>query len=48
VMESDAGREALDLSPDELPIGLLHLGDPRQEQRVPDRAPVEEFAFFLD
>ena len=33
---------------DELPIGLLHLGDPRQEQRVPERAPVEEIAIFLD
>src|SRR6476469_7863381 len=33
---------------DELPIGLLHLGDPRQEQRVPDRAPVEEIAIFLE
>ena len=36
------------LPEDELPIGLLHLGDPRQEQRVPDRAPVEEIASFLD
>jgi nitroreductase len=48
VMETDAGREALGIPDDELPIGLLHLGDPRQEQRVPDRAPVDEFAFFLD
>jgi len=36
------------LPEDELPIGLLHLGDPRQEQRVPDRAPVDEIAMFLD
>jgi nitroreductase len=48
VMETAAGRAALGLPADELPIGLLHLGDPRQEQRVPDRAPVEEIAFFLD
>ena len=48
VMESAAGRAALGLPDDELPIGLLHLGDPRQEQRVPERAPVEEIAFFLD
>ena len=47
VMESPAGRAALGIPADELPIGLLHLGDPRQEQRVPDRAPVEEIAFFL-
>ena len=48
VMESEAGRAALGIPADERPIGLLHLGDPRQEQRVPDRAPVEEIAFFLD
>ena len=39
---------ALGLPDDELPIGLLYLGTPRQEQRVPDRAPVEEIAYFLD
>src|SRR3954468_4339044 len=48
VMESEPGRAALAMPADERPIGLLHLGDPRQEQRVPDRAPVEEIAFFLD
>jgi nitroreductase len=48
VMETPAGRAALGLPEDELPIGLLHLGDPRQEQRVPEKAPVEEIAHFLD
>jgi nitroreductase len=48
VMESQEGRAALGLPEDELPIGLLHLGAPRQEQRVPERAPVEEIAFFLE
>jgi nitroreductase len=48
VMESPEGRAALGLPADELPIGLLHLGDPRQEQRIPDRAPVSEIAFFLE
>ena len=48
VLETPAGRAAPDCPDDELPIGLLHLGDPRQEQRVPDRAPVEEIAVFLD
>jgi nitroreductase len=47
VMESPEGRSALGIPRDELSIGLLHLGAPRQEQRVPDRAPVEEIAFFL-
>jgi nitroreductase len=48
VIATPAGRAATGLPADELPIGLLHLGDPRQEQRVPDRAPVEEIAIFLD
>jgi nitroreductase len=48
VLESPAGRSAVGLPADELPIGLLHLGEPRQEQRVPERAPVEEIAIFLD
>jgi nitroreductase len=48
VLETPAGRAAVGLPDDELPIGLLHLGDARQEQRVPDRAPVEEIAFFLE
>src|SRR3954468_14717104 len=47
VLETPAGRAAAQLPDDEVPIGLLHLGDPRQEQRVPDRAPVEDFAIFL-
>jgi nitroreductase len=48
VLETPAGRAAVGLPDDELPVGLLHLGDPRQEQRVPERAPVEEIAMFLD
>jgi nitroreductase len=48
VLEQPAGRAAIGLPDDELPIGLLHLGDPRQEQRIPERAPVEQIATFLD
>jgi len=48
VLDEPAGRTAVGLPEDETPIGLLHLGDPRQEQRVPPRAPVEEIAVFLD
>ena len=40
--------KALGLPDDERPVGLLYLGEPRQEQRVPERAPVEEIAYFLD
>jgi nitroreductase len=48
VLEEPAGRAAVALPEDETPLGLLHLGDPRQEQRVPPRAPVDEIARFLD
>jgi nitroreductase len=47
-LDSPSGRAAVGLPADETPIGLLHLGEPRQEQRVPERAPVEEIALFLD
>jgi nitroreductase len=48
VLDSPAGRAAVRLPDDEAPIGLLHLGEPRQEQRVPERAEVDEIAQFLD
>jgi nitroreductase len=47
LLGSDAGRELLELDARETPIGLLYLGSPVQEQRVPERAPVEEFATYL-
>ncbi|WP_028058741.1 nitroreductase family protein [Candidatus Solirubrobacter pratensis] len=47
VLDSPEGRGAAQLPDDETPIGLLHLGEPRQEQRVPERAPVDEIAAFL-
>jgi nitroreductase len=47
LLNSLAGREALGLDAAEQPIGLLHLGYPRQEQRVPERAPVVEFVSYL-
>jgi nitroreductase len=48
VLDAPAGRAAAQLPDDETPIGLLHLGEPRQEQRQPGRADVEEIALFLD
>jgi nitroreductase len=48
VLDSPAGRLAVSLDVDETPIGLLHLGEPRQEARVPERASVEAIAVFLD
>jgi nitroreductase len=47
LLDSPAGRETLALNPAERPIGLLHLGWPRQEQRVPERAPVADFVSYL-
>jgi nitroreductase len=42
-LDSPAGRDALALEDAEVPIGLLHLGTPRQQQRVPERAAVSSF-----
>jgi nitroreductase len=47
LLDSPAGREVLKLEEDEQPIGLLHLGHPRQQQRVPQRAPVAAFTRYL-
>lgn len=45
-LDSPAGRGALALQDTETPIGLLHLGAPRQQQRVPERAPIEAFVSY--
>lgn len=47
LLDSPAGREALGLDAAERSLGLLHLGYPRQQQRVPARAPVAEFVSYL-
>ncbi len=41
-------RRLLAMPAEEQPIGLLYLGDPVQEQRVPERAPVAEILTRLD
>lgn len=44
VLRDAAGRAAVGLPADERSLGLLHLGTPRQEQRVPERpAPAVTF-----
>jgi nitroreductase len=48
VLRTLEGRAALGLADDEHFIGLLHLGAPRQEQRVPDRAPARDVVSWLD
>ena len=48
VLRSAEGRAALGV-PDEVRlIGLLHLGPRRQQQPVPERAPVDEVVSWLD
>jgi nitroreductase len=48
VLRSEEGRAALGIGDDERVLGLLHLGRPRQEQRTPDREPVEAVVKYLD
>jgi nitroreductase len=48
VLDRPDGRAALDIPDDEDPVGLLYLGAPRQDQRVPERAPVDEILRHLD
>jgi nitroreductase len=48
LLEGERGREIAGLGPDETPVGLLYLGEPVQEQRVPERAALTEFVTYLD
>jgi nitroreductase len=48
VLRTPEGRAAIGVGDDERVLGLLHLGRPRQEPRVPERPPVEAFAAFLE
>ena len=46
-LDSPIARSALGLGAHELPIGLLHLGEPRQEQRTPESDEVSAFVQLL-
>jgi nitroreductase len=48
LLDDPQGREILGLPAQETPVGLLYLGSPVQEQRVPERAPLEQFVSYLD
>jgi nitroreductase len=48
VLQTPEGRAAVGVGADEQVLGLLHLGRPRQEQRVPDRAPTNAVVTYLD
>jgi|SRR5271165_2583061 len=47
LLEDPRARRLLGLGAEETPLGLLYLGDPVQEQRVPSRAPVADFVTRL-
>jgi nitroreductase len=48
LLDMPAGREALGLGAQETPLGILYLGHPVQEQRVPERAEVGEVISYLE
>jgi nitroreductase len=47
VLRTPEGRAAVGVAEGERVLGLLHLGPPRQDQRVPDRAPPSDYVAFL-
>jgi len=48
LLDDPPGRELLGFGPNETAVGLLYLGMPVQEQRVPERAPPAAFVSYLD
>ena len=48
LLDDPRGRDIVGLGPQETPIGLLYLGQPVQEQRVPERAPLSEVVAYLE
>jgi nitroreductase len=47
-LRTDAGLAAAGLPDCERFVGLLHLGQPRQEKEAPERPPAEQTTVFLD
>jgi nitroreductase len=48
LLDDPRGRAILGIPAEETPVGLLYLGEPVQEQRLPERAPVAERVSYLD
>lgn len=48
LLDDPPARELLGMGSDETPLGLLYLGEPVQDQRVPERAPAEDYVIELD
>ena len=47
VLRGDDGRAAVGLPPGERVLGLIHLGQPRQEREAPERAPAHDYVTYL-
>lgn len=48
ILRETAGRQALGIGDEEVVLGLLHLGERRQEQPPPEREPLENVVTYLD
>jgi nitroreductase len=48
VLRTSEGRMAVGIPDDERFVGLLHLGQPVQEQRPPERLPADQVIEFLE
>jgi nitroreductase len=48
LLDDPQARKILGLAGDETAVGLLYLGTPVQQQRVPDRAQPAEYVTYLD
>jgi nitroreductase len=48
VLRTPEGREAVGIGSGERFVGLIHLGQPVQEQKPPERAPAEQVVEFLE
>ncbi|HLM86887.1 MAG TPA: nitroreductase family protein [Solirubrobacteraceae bacterium] len=48
LLDDPRGRQIIGLPANETPVGLLYLGSPMQEQRVPARAPVAQVVSYLE
>jgi len=48
LLDDPRGRELLGLQRSGAPVGLLYLGSPVQEQRVPERAPLAGVVTYLE
>jgi nitroreductase len=47
VFRTDEGRAAVGLGPEEHFVGLIHLGEQRQDKDAPERAPAGDYVSYL-